>query len=119
MLTKLTINGTDFTQWLAEEGLTIGEEVRQSSEVVALSGVLYRAEIVKRSISVSLVELRDVTWRKLLDALQDRPAKVTYTDDLQGEKTALFWVSSPEATAKTVRGGITYYSGISFELTER
>lgn len=120
MLTKLVINDTDFTQYLKEEGLQLSEEVRQSSEVVSLTGVLYRSEIVKKSIKVDLVELRDTTWRKLLNALWHRPATVKYTDDAYGsDKTISCWISSPTATAKTVRGGITYYSGISFTLTER
>lgn len=116
---ELTINGTDFSPWLEEEGITQTEEVRQNSEIIALNGVLWRTEIVKVTLSVSLVELRDETWKKLLDALQDRPVTVTYTDNLQGRKTARFWPSAPSATARTVRGGITFYSGVSFELTER
>lgn len=116
MEAKLTVNGVDFAPWLKENGLRQTEVLRKGRSVVTLDGTEHRAGIVKRHISASLVELRDETWCRLLAALQDRPAQVRYLDDSAGETQGLFHVSNPSASAKTVRGGHTYFSGGTFEL---
>lgn len=119
MEAKLIINGTDFSPWLLEGGLQQTEVVRLGRSVVTLDGTAHRQETVRRGLSVSLVELRDGTWYRLLDALQIRPAAVRYIDDRLGDTTKLFYVSAPTAAAKTVRGGHTYFQGASFTLEER
>lgn len=119
MEAKLIINGTDFTPWLLAGGLQQTEVLRLSRSVVTLDGVSHRQEVVKRGISVSLVELRDATWYRMVDALRTRPAAVRYIDDRYGDTTRLFYVGSPTASAKTVRGGHTYFQGGSFTLEEK
>lgn len=118
MRAKLIINGEDFTPWVKEGGLTQGEITRQQRRVVTLDGIEYRTEIAKREISVSLTQMRDGTWKRLLAALAKRPATVTYLDDRFGETTRRFYVSSPSAETKRVIGGVTCYSGGSFTLEE-
>lgn len=115
----LIINNVDFTPWLRAGGLQQTEIVRRGRSVVALDGTEYRSEILKRGISVSLVELRDVTWYRLQDALKTRPATVRYIDDRLGETVRQFYVGGPTAAAKTVRGGHTYFSGGAFSLEEK
>ena len=115
----LIINNVDFTPYLRSGGLQQTEVSRQSRSVVDLNGTAYRSEIIKRGISVGLVELRDTTWYRLVDALQDRPAAVRYIDDRLGDCVKWFYVSGPTATAKTVRGGHTYFTGGTFELEEK
>lgn len=119
MEAKLIINGIDFTPWLLAGGLQQTEVVRLARSVVTLDGVSHRQEVVKRGISVSLVELRDSTWYRLRAALQARPAVVRYIDDRWGDTTRLFYVSGPAAAAKTVRGGHTYFQGATFTLEEK
>ena len=115
----LIINGVDFSPWLLAGGLQQTEVPRLQRSVVTLDGVSHRQEIIKRGISVSLVELRDTTWRRLQDALRTRPAAVRYIDDRCGDTTRLFYVSGPTAAAKTVRGGHTYFQGAAFTLEEK
>lgn len=115
----LIINGVDFGPWLRSEGLTQTEITRRGRSVVALDGTEHRDEIIKRGISVSLVEMRDTTWYRLAAALNTRPATVRYIDDRYGDNTRLFYVSGPTASAKTVRGGHTYFSGAAFTLEEK
>lgn len=115
----LIINDVDFTPYLCSGGLQQKEVVRQGRGMVDLSGTAHRVEIVKRGISVGLVEVRDKTWYRLVGALQTRPATVRYIDDRLGEVVKRFYVTSPAASAKTVRGGHTYFSGGSFELEEK
>ena len=110
----LIINNVDFTPWLRSGGLHQTEIVRGGG-----GGTEYRSEIIKRGISVSLVELRDVTWYRLQDALKTRPATVRYIDDRLGETVRQFYVGGPTAAAKTVRGGHTYFSGGAFSLEEK
>ena len=115
----LIINGVDFSPWLLSGGLQQTEVQRLSRSVVTLDGVSHRQEIVKRGITVSMVEMKDETWYRMMDALKTRPATVRYIDDRYGDTTRLFYVSSPTAAAKTVRGGHTYFQGASFTLEEK
>lgn len=115
----LIINGVDFTPWLLAGGLQQTEIPRLQRSVITLDGVSHRQEVIKRGIAVSLVELRDGTWYRLRSALQTRPATVRYIDDVYGDTARLFYVSGPTAAAKTVRGGHTYFQGVSFSLEER
>ena len=119
MQAKLKINGVDFTPWLKEDGIQQTEIVRQGTSIVTMDGMLHQTQVVKRGMYVNLVELRDVTWYQLTGALRTRPATVEYIDDEKGERSATFYVTSPTATAKTVRGGITFFSGGTFSLEER
>ena len=109
MQAKLIINGEDFSPWLRENGLQQTEIVRQGRSVVALDGTEYRGEVRKR----------DTTWQRLQTALRARPALVAYVDDSAGPAQGLFYVSGLTASAKTVRGGHTYFSGGAFTLEER
>ena len=115
----LIINGTDFTPWLQSGGFQQMEIVRRGRSVVDLNGTEYRDEIIKRSIAVSLIEMRDTTWYRLIAALRVRPAAVRYIDDALGDVTKKFYVSGPTAAAKAVRGGHTYFSGGTFSLEEK
>lgn len=115
----LIINGTDFTPWLQSGGLQQMEITRRGRSVVDLNGTEYRNEIIKRSIAVSLIEMRDTTWYRLIAALRIRPATVRYIDDDLGDVTKKFYISGPTAAAKTVRGGHTYFSGGALSLEEK
>lgn len=119
MQVKLIVNGVDFSPWLKQGGLQQTEIVRQGRSITTLDGTLYKSEVTKRGMSAQLVEMRDETWYRLKQALQVRPAEVEYIDDDLGERTARFWVGSPTATAKTVRGGITWFNGGGFTLEEQ
>lgn len=118
MEAKLIINGVDFAPWCKAGGVQQQYAIRRSREVVATDGTIYRREIKKRHLSVSLVELRDSTLRRLAGALAS-PATVTYTDAEHGDLVKTFLVSSPQATEKTVTGGNTYWSGVSFTMEEK
>ena len=115
----LIINGTDFSPYLRSEGLVQREITRQGREVVDLNGTSHRSGIIKRDISAELIELRDETWYRLSAALRDRPAQVRYIDDRLGEVVKTFYVSVSSSAAKTVRGGHTWFSGVSLELEEK
>lgn len=119
MEAKLIINNVDFSPWIIEGGLQHSKTYRQARDVVTLDGTLYRAQVVKRTIGVSLVEMRGTTLATLKAALVN-PATVQFTDPDTGNLlTAVFYVSDPSEEAKTVTGGNTYYSGASFTLEER
>lgn len=119
MEAKLVINGVDFASWCKSGGIQQQYAVRRSREVVATDGTVYRKEIKKRQLSVSLVEMRDASARRLLAALRTSPASVTYTDAEYGDLVKQFLISSPQETAKTVTGGNTYWSGINFTMVEK
>lgn len=119
MEAKLIINGVDFASWCKSGGIQQDYAVRRSREVVATDGSVFRKEIKKRTLAVSLVEMRDSTALRLLAALRTSPATVTYTDAEYGNLVKQFLVSPPQETAKTVTGGNTYWNGISFTMEEK
>lgn len=119
MEAKLVINGVDFAPWCKSGGIQQQYATRRSREVVATDGTVYRKEIKKRTLAVALVELRDGTFQRLSAALRASPATVTYTDAEYGNLVKSFLISSPQETAKTVTGGNTYWSGISFTMEEK
>ena len=118
MQIKLVINGFDAGPWLKESGLSQTKIVRTSRSVITLDGVKRQAEIIKDGMTADFVEMRDASWQKILNALSVRPAEVTYTGDDLSDKTAYFWISNLAATAKVVRGGITYFSGCTVTFEE-
>ena len=119
MEAKLINNGVDFSPWVAEDGIGYGVEYRQGRDVVVLNGTLYRAQIEKYTLDVSLVELRDNTMVTLKLAMLTNPATVQFTTPSGETLTRSCYLSDPSEGAKTVKGGNTYYSGVSFTVEER
>lgn len=117
MQIKLTINGVDFAPWVAEGGMTYSPIVRQSRSIVVLNGTEYRMNVQKDGWTVQLVELRDNTLTTLSAAITS-PSTVIFTDRAGIDVTRTMYVTGPTYTAKTVRGGHTYYSGASLTLEE-
>ena len=118
MQVRLNVNGVEFTPWLAENGYVLTPLIRQSRSVVVRNGTEYRAEIHKHQLDATLVEVRDGTLATLSAALDKSPATVLFTDDHQQLLTRTMYVTGPTATAKTVRGGNTYFSGVTFTFEE-
>lgn len=114
----VTINEVDFTPWLAEDGVTFSPIVRQGRDVVLMNGVLSRKQVTKRGLNLQLVTLRDVTLERLREAATGL-CTVTITGAVPADIPRYYYVSGFGYTAKTVRGGNTYYSGVSFDLEER
>ena len=65
------------------------------------------------------MELRDNTLATLKASLVTHPATVTFTDDEGNDLTRAMYVTGPTVAAKTVKGGNTYYSGVSLTLEEK
>lgn len=115
---KWIINGFDISPYLAEGGVSYGTDVRQGRDIVALSGTLHRKEIRKRVISLELVTMGDKAFASLQEALS-RQGTMEYPENNGTQAAKTFYFSEPQYAVKTVRGGNTYYSGISFEAEER
>lgn len=121
MRIPLTINGVDFTQWIAEDGIAISPIERIRKSVVVLSGTEHRTTIEKDKIDVILLDLPDDEYKKAVNAIKaSYPAVVTYGNQAgQIRSSVLFYPTSPSAKAKKVVGNTTYWSGISFSLEEK
>ena len=113
------LNGMDVSHWLREGGVTYGEVYRQSRSIVTLDGALEQRQVVKRSLTLEFVTLRDERTAQLQEALQLRPVTLEYTEADGDTATKLFYVTGFAGGVKTVRGGITYWSGLSVGLEER
>lgn len=118
MEAKLIINSVDFSPWVAENGIKYGEVYRNSRSVVTLDGTLYQTQVTKHSLDVALVELRDGTMAALKAAMTS-PASVQFTTPAGESLTRTCYLTGQTEGAKTVRGGNTYYSGVSFTVEEK
>lgn len=113
------LNGLDVSHWLREGGVTYGEVYRQSRSIVTLDGTLEQRQVIKRTLQLNFVTLRDSKAAQLQDSLQLRPVTMEYTETNGTTATKLFYVTGFSGGVKTVRGGITYWSGLSVGLEER
>lgn len=118
MQAKLSTGDRDLAPYIAEGGISYREVVRQSRSIVTLDGTEHRARIVKQGLSITLVEMREATLQRLLEGVAS-PANWTYSDQYGTIHTRSFYMTGPSCSARTVRGGNTYLSGVSFELEER
>lgn len=114
---KLIINGVDYTPYVREGGIQQGEIRRQQRRVVTLDGSLHITEVVKRTQTVRLMELRTQTLRSLFDNLGNT-VTVEYTDKALGDISRRFAVTGRNAGVRKVEGGNTYWSGASFTMEE-
>lgn len=119
MIASFKVNGFDVVPFLAEDGIEHSEVYRQEASMEALDGTLYHTSVVKHSLSLSFLEMRDERWRSLTDALLTRPVTVEYTDESMTVRRAEFVVRSLSFTTHRIAGGITWYQGGSLQLEER
>lgn len=113
------LNGLDVSLWLREGGVTYGEVHRQQRSIVLLDGTLVQKEVVKRTLGLSFMTLRDEKAARLEAALTSRPVTVEYTETNGSTASKLFYVMGFNTGVKTVRGGNTYWTGTSLVLEER
>ena len=118
MQTKIVINGLDITPWIKESGITVTPVFRNAREVVTLSGHLHRTETEKTDLSVQLVELRDRTLFRLMDAVKP-VSTVEYTTRTGEQVTRTCYSRVTTVGVKKVVGGNTYFSGVELELEEK
>lgn len=112
------INSVDFSPYLRENGVQQYTVTRNARSVVTMDGTLFRSAVEKVGLRVQLREVRDKNLADLTAALSQQ-VPVKYTDRKLGDVTKTFYVTGLTATTKTVRGGNTYWSGVSFTLEER
>ena len=117
MEAKAIYNGFDLAHWAKESGIVQSSVARVSKSIVALDGSLIKKEIRKRAVSISLVEIKDSTLRTITAAITPK-GTFEYTDRDVGNRTALFYAHIPAGTETTIRGGITYWNGVTVELEE-
>ena len=118
MQAKIVVNGTDFSPWIKEDGISFSPVFRNSREVVTLAGHLHRAETEKTAISVELLEVRDRTLFALMDAVKPL-SSVEYTTRTGQTVVRQCYVRVASIGVKRVVGGNTYYTGVSLELEEK
>ena len=114
----LSQGSTDFSPFVAFDGVEQDWVERAGSSVVTLDGTLWKTGIRKRTLSVTL---RDM-WHEDLIALFSGVTALaawSYLDENSGARTAYFYLSGPKVRQKLARGGKTLCSGISFSLEEK
>lgn len=109
---------TDFSPFVAFDGIEQEYTERTGSRVVTMDGTLRKTSVRKRMISV---KLRDM-WHEDLNVLfagVGELASWSYLDADAGARTAPFYLTGPTVRQKKARDGKTLCAGISFTLEEK
>lgn len=121
MMVQLRVNGVDFTQWIAENGLTFSPVERIKRSVITMDGTDHRASINKQQLDIQFMDMPDSELGLVENALSlANPALVDYTDKSGIEHTGVpFYFTGVSAGAKRVIGKTTYWTDLSLSLEEK
>lgn len=120
MSMTLTVNGTDFVQFLAPGGLNISTVSRGKIEIEYLDGSIgVGRTAVKKTLSGQTRLLTQTELEAVKTALSGSVATVSYTDPLEGTTRSNVSMSVSDVSAATGNyGGRIMYGPVSFTLTE-
>lgn len=121
MRVKLIINGVDFKDWLAENGIKYSPIERVKRSVVCMNGKEVRYTIEKQKLDITLLDLPDNELTLAENALTLLyPAIVTYSDKNGTDHIDVpCYPSGISANVEKVIGQMTYWNNILFSLEER
>ena len=114
----LSQGSTDFSPFVALDGVEQDWIERTVSSVVTMDGTLWKKSVRKRKLSVTLHDMFHEDLRALFEGRRS-PAPWRYLDSETGDRTAYFYLSGPKIRQKLARGGKTLCSGITFTLEEK
>lgn len=116
----LSRGNTDFSSYVALDGIEQGYTERAVASVVTLDGVLYKSAIKKRTLAVKLRDMLDTDLATLFYEGTGQAESWTYLDANTGaSRTAYFYLTGPVVKQTVARQGKTFCTGISFTLEER
>ena len=115
----LSQGNTNFSSYVALDGVEQGYTERAVASVVTLDGALHKSSIKKRTLSVKLRDMLDTDLSTLFYGI-GQLASWTYLDANTGaSRTAYFYLTGPVVRQTVSRQGKTFCTGISFTLEER
>lgn len=109
---------TNFSDYVAFDGIEQGYTERAGASVVTLDGTLHKTSVKKRTLSVKLQDMYDTDLRTLFSGIGEL-APWNYLDANTGPRTADFYLTGPTVRQTVARQGKTFCTGISFALEER
>ena len=113
----LSRGNTDFSSYVALDGVEQGYTERAVASTVTLDGTLYKTSINQRVLTIKLRDMFDTDLTALFSEINDL-ASWTYLDAKTGARTANFYLTGPVARQTVARQGKTFCTGISFTLEE-
>lgn len=110
---------TNFSSYVALDGVEQGYTERAGSSVVTLDGTLWKTSVKKRTLSIKLHDMFDTDLSSLFSGISQL-ATWTYLDSDTGlSRTVQFYLSGPTVKQTVAREGKTLCTGISFALEEK
>lgn len=115
-----SINGKSFLNILQYDGLEFSRAEVNKKSVVTMDGTEWAKEKKRHTASVKVMDMSSAQWAEYATYLATNPAQITYKDDEDGKvKTGTFYITNIKQTKRRVIPGLTYLTGISFELSEK
>lgn len=117
------INGTDYTQYVAFDGLkpSTNDLDADGSGRNILDGLMYRTKIAtKRKWTISFVRLDEATMAAIHSAMDSEYVNITTLDpETNRHVTRECYCSSINSGTQRYIGGETVYDGATFNIIER
>lgn len=117
------INGHDYTQYIAEEGLkpSRNDLDKDGSGRNILNGLMYRTRIAtKLKYSVSFLRLPADILRQLETDMDALYIEITLLEAKSNRQvTRTYYTSTINEGVQRAINGETFYDGVAFDITER
>lgn len=119
-LAKFSINGVDFSGYIAAGGLDWQRnDLDKDGSGRDLLGSMHRHRVAqKRVLKLRCRRLTDTEARRLANALDPEEITVYYSDMKSGPTTRIFYGTELSGGIWGQLDGVLYWDNISFQLTE-
>lgn len=119
-LAKFSIDGADFSDCVQQGGLGWSRnDLHKDGSGRSLDGMMHVHRIAqKRVLKIQCRRLTDARARQLAAALNPVTISVTYSDMQTGTATRTFYGTEVTGGVWGELGGVLYWDGISFQITE-
>lgn len=119
-LAKFSVNGVDFSHYIAAGGLDWQrEDLDKDGSGRDLAGTMHRHRVAqKRVLKLRCKRLTDTQARALANALNPETITVYYSDMKSGPTTKTFYGTELSGGIWGELDNVLYWDNVSFQLTE-
>ena len=115
-----SINGKSFLSIVQKDGLDVSRAEVNKKSVITMDGTEWASEKKRHTISVKLMDMSSEQFSEYAAYLATNPAAVVYTDSEDGlVHNGTFYISNIRHVKRKVITGVTYLTGLSFDLSEK
>ena len=121
MRASLVINGTEFGDYIEEDGLDFSIDKRNERTIITLDGTKWMTYKEKINVSAKLLDMPDDVYKTLMTTIKiANPANVSISNFDTGETaTGYYYITDHPYTVNQSIGTLTYLNSLSLTLEEK